>query len=234
MANSYGPKGIVTDGLIFAVDAGNEQCWQYNTNTSGSCTSLTNSLEYTGSIFGSTSSSLGEAGSFSFTGTGAPDVSQNIFINYDFGIPEPVTFSFWMKPIANRDQTILNSGPNFSALQDQRLEIHILSPSKLMQYVRNGEGGKYSSSTYDIGIWNYWVFAQGAFQSSVNIYKNGVFDVNRTLSNASDSAQTEFSIGRGNFASGNLNITCVSIYDRQLTAAEILQNYNSQKGRFGL
>ena len=35
MANSYGPKGIVTDGLIFAVDAGNAQCY-----TSGSATGV--------------------------------------------------------------------------------------------------------------------------------------------------------------------------------------------------
>ena len=46
MANSYGPKGIVTDGLIFSADAGNAQCY---TSGSSTATNLINS-SITGSI----------------------------------------------------------------------------------------------------------------------------------------------------------------------------------------
>ena len=33
MANSYGPKGIVTDGLVFSADAGNIQSWVTSSTT---------------------------------------------------------------------------------------------------------------------------------------------------------------------------------------------------------
>ena len=32
----------------------------------------------------------------------------------------------------------------------------------------------------------------------------------------------------------NGNVAVTQIYNRALTAAEVLQNYNAQKGRFGL
>ena len=78
---AFGGPNIVEDGLVFVADAWNEQCWQPNTSTSGSCKSLINSLEYTGSMIGSVSGSLGEYGSWVFNGT-------SDFINFpnDIGV----------------------------------------------------------------------------------------------------------------------------------------------------
>ena len=68
-------------------------------------------------------------------------------------------------------------------------------------------------------------------------YINGAAVTNRqtnayTISNNSDSKRIGTSNGASELFTGNISQT--SIYNRSLSATEILQNYNAVKSRFGL
>ena len=64
MANSYGPKSIVTDGLIFAADAANQQCYVSGSDTIRSLITFSN----TGSFNDGASWSSNNGGIFTFEG----------------------------------------------------------------------------------------------------------------------------------------------------------------------
>ena len=66
---------------------------------------------------------------------------------------------------------------------------------------------------------------------------NGVFDISNTHTNPFVvSTVTNLQIGGSSILGGYLNgnISQTSIYNRALSATEVLQNYNATKTRFGL
>ena len=92
------------------------------------------------------------------------------------------------------------------------------------------------STTLTTGTWYNIVGVQLA-DTSRKLYINGVLDGTQTSSFGTTPSGTENwmlgkSTGQTEFLDGN--IANVAIYDRALTAAEVLQNFNVIKGRFGL
>ena len=79
----------------------------------------------------------------------------------------------------------------------------------------------------------------GSPSNNANIYLNGI-NVLTTTIKVNTAYLVELEIGRGGtIPTGNNqyingNIAQTSIYNRALTAAEVLQNYNTTKSRFGL
>jgi hypothetical protein len=77
--------------------------------------------------------------------------------------------------------------------------------------------------------------------STTSLYKNGVLQTAQTSSNAAinrniaDTVKLGGNIyGWGTQANWSGSISNVKVYNRTLTAQEVLQNYNAQKTRFGL
>jgi hypothetical protein len=72
--------------------------------------------------------------------------------------------------------------------------------------------------------------------SSVNLYVNGVPDSSFARSGTINTSNSTIYIGYSGYASEYFNgrIAICQLYNKALTATEILQNYNAQKGRFGL
>ena len=71
------------------------------------------------------------------------------------------------------------------------------------------------------------------------LYTNGVIDA--TASYTANHDLTQFHLGSGGVAGGlddrgmwNGEIGPVHVYNRELTATEVLQNFNAQRGRFGI
>jgi len=109
-----------------------------------------------------------------------------------------------------------------------------------------GGGGNYRivSSTYSSNILgdtqlsaNTWYNATVTLSSNgeANLYLNGISDGSGTNLLASPTSNVLF-VGKTNSSNEEFtgNISQVTIYDRVLTAAEVLQNYNALKDRFGL
>jgi hypothetical protein len=86
-------------------------------------------------------------------------------------------------------------------------------------------------TTIDLGVTKQIAFTYGG-SGNVNAYVNGVFATTvGTMSDTETSSALE--LGRAD-QYGNINIYQFLKYDRQLSANEILQNFNAQRSRFGL
>lgn len=84
---------------------------------------------------------------------------------------------------------------------------------------------------------NTWYHVVGTYdKSNMKIYLNGIYNNGTVLTeDINYSWSTILSIGRKNATDGeyfNGNIAAIKLYNRALTASEILQNYNALKSRF--
>lgn len=82
-----------------------------------------------------------------------------------------------------------------------------------------------------LGVWYHLVVVRNV--TSIQWYKNGVSLGTNTSSNGDNIVSSIGSYIWGGFPL-NGNIASVQIYNRALSASEILQNYNATKGRYGL
>ena len=109
-------------------------------------------------------------------------------------------------------------------------------------YFDVGSGGPYTQPSYTFNT-NTWyniccTHTRTSGSSSLLCYVNGVFLNNSTTNHADAVNDNSFPVSIGsryhNSITGPLNgnIAQVSIYNKALTAAEVLQNYNALKGRY--
>ena len=83
------------------------------------------------------------------------------------------------------------------------------------------------------GIWHHYVLVNDAVANHAKLYYDGV--LYGTAAYRTAAATTTLYIGGNNSAyMWNGAIATFSVYNRSLIASEVLQNYNAQKGRFGL
>jgi hypothetical protein len=86
---------------------------------------------------------------------------------------------------------------------------------------------------------NTWYQIVGSWApGSMKVYVNGNLDTSNTNTQTLESSTHYVQIGRmylGNTAGSFIGkMSSAKVYNRQLTDAEVLQNYNIQKGKFGL
>lgn len=88
--------------------------------------------------------------------------------------------------------------------------------------------------------WNIWTFTRAAGASTRKIYKNGSNLVTNTAAAADINLNaTGIDVGStdeygGNSSTWNARLGAFLVYNRDLTQAEITQNYNAFKSRYGL
>jgi len=68
--------------------------------------------------------------------------------------------------------------------------------------------------------------------STFKVYKNGILTDSKVVSNPL--INTTNSLSLGGTSNQNCNIYNIKIYNRELSASEVLQNFNATKSRFGL
>jgi hypothetical protein len=92
-----------------------------------------------------------------------------------------------------------------------------------------------SNSNLSAGVWYHIHCSRSG--TNMKIYINGILSTNGTGTSGSiDASSAQFYVGRqdgGNWPFNGL-ISSVKFYDAQLTPDQVLQNYNAQKGRFGV
>jgi len=116
-----------------------------------------------------------------------------------------------------------------------------------------GNGPRYTLELHD-GLIRWWVF--GSTKDTTQRYDDGNWHICTITQNSTgdykcyvdgglvlNTSQSTLTLGTDNFAVGSWNnltytyegkIAFFQIYNRVLSATEVLQNYNAQKGRFGL
>jgi hypothetical protein len=247
-------NSIVTDGLVFYVDAANTKSY-----VSGSTT--TNSLvgNITGSLINDIGFSTENQGTWDFDGT-----DDRLEINDLVDIPlANSSFNIWVRPnqglgegrayqwCFTADATYPVMGLAYTPTDKLGLptapgSYDIISGNQGTNRFRLNTTG----STFQKEWTNVCVTKESGGNTGNNhnskIYVNGV---NQDLILLDDTATqdwwldnlslTRFNLGvlyrpSSNSVFSDTNISSFSIYNRALTPTEVLQNYNALKGRFGL
>lgn len=225
MAFGNGPK-IVTDGLVLALDASDK-----NSYISGSLTWKDLSGNgYNGTFIQSASFNDINGGTISFDG-----VTSSIAVNSTVLQDSGGTINTWVYPVANARI----GGYILSAFGTNSDRFYI---NHGVNYFSTTRGNPASGVTFTNSVtFNQWynltsTWVSSSLSSSLSAYLNGVF-VGSTPITVSGSTTT-FHIGgfsnTGGSQSFSGSIALTQIYNKPLSATEVLQNYNALKSRFNL
>ena len=223
----YVGPDIVDDGLVFAVDAASERSYPGTGTTWYDLSG--NSID--GTLTNGPTFSSGNGGSFLFDNF---DDYVSLGASSQFSITNQMSVFSWVKidSFTSWDGIFgAYSGGDFVHFQ--------LSSGRINIYVY-GPGAGYGSldSGYDQLTAGEWSNVGFTFGSSVlTVYLNGVaMPTTVTGSTANVSSTTEVSIGRAYSGDRDLGgyVATTDVYNRALSSAEVTQNYNAIKGRFGL
>ena len=233
MSIFYNPKTII-DGLVLALDAGNIK--SYNVGISTTTWTDIIGRGNTGTLTNGPSYSSQNGGSIVFNGEN--NYVENLAPNLGISGNTSVTLSCWFYNSVNSsdNQALLVYG-NGSTGGDS---ISILLQSLTFYASFNGGlDAVIADNVYALNTWNNVVVTKtpGAINTTTKLYLNGV---EQTITSASSSTPSLSSrvvrVGRWTddaspyyFLGG---VSAALIYNRALTAAEVLQNYNSLKNRF--
>jgi hypothetical protein len=228
---NYYQAPIVTDGLVFAVDAGNLVSYE---NGSGITYSLTGSLS--GSLVNGVGYSNGNGGNWDLDGS-----DDYINIPYSGSTSGSFTFTIAMK-CDTMDLNTSNRQTLFGLSQNGNAAFRLFDLEIFGNTGRGfrGNGG----SVENVDFFGYsWSLNEDANSNNIytvtlnatgqSIYLNGQL---RSIINQAYTASFN-SVVLGTRLAGNLwNGQCYyfSIYNRELSATEIQQNFQAQRSRFGL
>ena len=246
---------IVTDGLVLAVDAGNIVSYEsgsiltYNLSGSSSSTNVgTLSVNISGSLTNGTSYNSENSGVWNFDGV-------DDYIEFPFEtILNDCSVEMWFKatstkiyqyPLAIRNNSVGSSYAFYLDMNDtdgngfaQTMWVYWNSGGSPNSVVpKTGTYGDWNDST-----WRHYVFTRSTTVAPyTEHYMNGVKVTNV---NRSGDQTTQFGNGAGyklylgQYGAGALYYpgyqAIVRIYNKTLSSAEVTQNFNAQRSRFGI
>jgi hypothetical protein len=225
MAISRGPK-IVTNGLVLALDAADKNSYS-GTGTTWTDLSGNNN---TGTLTNGSTFNNDRGGCIVFDGV---DDYVNVPYNAStISFPtDNATICVWFKTSTVGDGvgTLVTQRSS----SDSGFQTYIIS-TRL--YADGGStAGVSSNAIIPNGTISFGGIVYDRTNSLLKLYVNGVFD-NQVSYTGEIQDTYPIRLGNGVFGDGPYpgNIYIASVYNRVLTATEILQNYNATKSRFGL
>jgi hypothetical protein len=226
MAFKHGPiyPGIA-DGLVFAIDPARKDSYP---GTGTTVTDLKNSST-TGTMSGVVFSTNND-GTFNFDGS---DAITSITVGSSYSI---FSVGVWINP---------NSFTNFDRIIGLSEGLDITPRFRFLGLYGGGEliTGYFNSpwveprttATISTGAWSYITMVDNGTNTTIYINSNSHNNTSETFSGNSAPTSTSYLIGK--YASGNYldaQLGPIQLYNRVLSASEVLQNYNRVKSRFGL
>lgn len=230
---------IVTNGLVLHLDAGNLKSY-----TSGSTTwtdlsiSQNNTLLTNNPVFDTTNQ-----GNLIFNGTNnAASASANI----NLSSTNQITIEFaYRSTFTSATRVFIEHSTNYNNNNAFAVFLPNDNTGVIGYNEQNAANGYITSATsrnYNNGNWNFVQITSDRSQSVANkqrIYVNGVLDTVLSPTNQAN-ITTNFGnfplfIGARNLTTVpyNGNIGFIKLYNRTLSTAELAQNYNALKSRFG-
>lgn len=255
MAVGYCPR-IVTDGLILCLDAANRESYPGSGTVWRDLARSNNGTLTNGPTFNSVN-----GGSIVFDGVDDfVRCSDNTSIQFGTG---NLTWAVWVKTgnsningtMIGKRNTVgdfpmislafgtqnIGGGGGFTSISSKKINF-ALRVNSSNQYVGN------TNNDIIDGNWKYIVMVRNS--GILQIYSNGVNQSFTTIHNVGAGINSNISLigvnclvgattnGAGDAAGAigflNGNIASVQMYNRALTPAEVLQNYNATRGRFGI
>ena len=235
MGLSHSPS-ISVNGLVLCLDAGNIKSYPGSGTTWTDLTGIGNN----GTLTNGPTYSSSNGGSIVFDGTDDHILVASNAASIPYG-SSARTVSIWFYTNSTTWTDNVNNlffygaGSNSSAFG-----IDFSTYPSMEVYTWGGAGRDLTfSTTYSqVGWKNITVTYNGA--NTILIYENGIFTQTLTLSVACNTTTSNVYIGAinpsaipgGSYFDGRISNT--SIYNRALTAAEIQQNFNALRGRYGI
>jgi hypothetical protein len=224
-------EGIVTDGLIFNLDAGFTPSYPKSGTLWYDLTTNTNN----GTLTNNPTFSSNDGGTMIFDG--ADDyvvIPQTSTFNLS-GLQFSINIWFNSYSWTSVWQAIFTKGDDswrihrYSSVSPVRIAFGTSSLSVV---------DTFTSTIFNTNTWyNVTCIYDGV---SKKIYVNGILDNNTAVTGTLSNGSWPPNIGRNaqfpgsSFRYFHGSVPIAQIYNRALSADEVLQNYNAQKGRFGL
>ena len=230
---NHSPR-ILRDKLILCLDAGAVQSYA---GSGSNWDDIAGESFIRGGINGATFSAEGGAGgtkSFDFDGSNDYiDLLTPEILNFS-GSTSPTVIA-WIKTSSSAESQILRTR------QSTKYLIFGIASGKLRAQIYDGTNNANDENnngpTINDGDWHHVaaVFPRGG---SITFYKDGAATTGVSMSSVTGETGTPSpyaAIGRRPDSSQYFDgkITCVHIYNKALSATEIIQNYEAHKGRFG-
>lgn len=229
-----GGRGIVKDGLVLYLDAANKKSYSVSDSSwidlsrNGNNGTLTN---------GPTFSSL-NSGIIVFNGSNLvtfPNIPDFYFLNrsqYTLSIfAKIISSDYIFSGLINREYGgSPRNGYNFWFYRDSASQVAIASERWA------GTGQKVAFVLLDnslcINVWNHYCVTYDG--TNLRFYLNGQISNTAFADGNITNTTGTLQIAKRNTDFANVAISNVQIYNRALSASEVLQNYNSSKSRFTL
>lgn len=236
MSYNFSPK-IVTDGLVLYLDAANIKSYP----GSGTVWTDLSRGENVGTLvnMGITGFSSSNRGVIVFDGIN-DYVEINRNTNYDFNQDNSFTLLGWfyISSVNTNTPYIGKWGNNSINTGSYVLWTGGSALPRLVFSVANGgvTAASTPALTYSLNTWNFFC---GVYQSKTKLISYLNSNLNSEISytgNINNPNTVNFRISKADFGSDAFAgmSSNILIYNRALSASEVLQNYNATKSRFGL
>ena len=226
---AYGGPDIITDGLIFAIDAGSARSYPGSGTTADSLIG-----SHVGTLTNGVGFSSANGGTFVFDGTDdyisvpySTQLDPTVGITFESWIYAPDLTTVYYQELYRKENA---SGRHLFSFQVSGTILSFGTHTSVNGY------NELDASITPSGLENKWLHAVASYQSGYKaIYINGdLIDSDTSITGTlvqANAAQIIGSIaGSGEFFEGNY--ASFKMYNRGLSATEIEQNYNAQKSRF--
>ena len=223
----YRGPNIVTDGLVFAVDPGSTRSYPGSGTTTtniinGASGTLTNGVAYV----------TNNGGAFDFDGT-----DDYIAFPDDTNLNnQTLTMESWVK----LDSTLYQDAFIFEKGQVNTQYSNFVATNGYLYFrtigLSTNDKALNLTSYTSAGLWTHITCTYGA--GIKYIYINGVLRATQTGLTGTISTNTTglflgaYGPGSSYFMDGKIAVS--RVYNKALTQAEVTQNFNAQKSRFGL
>ena len=236
MTIGYGPR-IVTDGLVLALDAADRNSYP----GSGTAWTDLSGLGNTGTLTNGPTYSSANGGSLVFDGV--DDYVENSSPNLGITGDASATLSCWFyyTGASTTFNALFQYGNGPVAGDTFALGLNLPSAYDVNFQFNGGNSTRSNSNVYLPNTWNNLVGTKtpGAANTTTKLYLNGV---ELTIAESSTITPNVVSrvirVGRwtndGSPSYYTGRVSNCSIYNRALTAAEIQQNFQALRGRFGI
>lgn len=228
----FGPQTEITNGLILQLDAARKDSYPGSGNTWYDISGNGNHATSSNLIFNSSN-----GGNFIFNGTNAALVSANQTL---LNLQTPLTMSAWIKVTDFGPSTeigILYQFVNWLTLNNQKLfTVQRNGPfyiSYACQKFNSNATGFTNTNPITLNKWMYTaVSLSGYTTTKILVFINDSYQQSTTEALGGYTSTPPIYIGAGQWNNGS--IAQISVYNRELSVQEILQNYNSRRGLYAV
>jgi hypothetical protein len=226
MSTVEGGGNVVTDGLVMYLDAANTKSYVSGSTTWTDLSRSGNS----GTLVNEPTFNSSNGGSIVFDG-----VDDKVTCGNSLNLNQH-SICFWFYPKTSITQEIVYKPVSVASPGPGPYEIYTTSGKIYYRLNNNSTPGTTQGSTLSLNM-NKWNYICGTYNNvKMRLYMNTILDIDVNFTPTLTNTNSDLTIG--SYSDGryplSANISNIQIYNRALSAAEVLQNYNATKGRFGL